>query len=64
MFCVYVRAGIVQISGVFFFHSLPKQMLALDKIFTAVNGTSFTHMHRYNQHRIKVPQRDTEVSLY
>ncbi len=39
-----------------FFHSLPKQMLALDKIFMTVCCTAFVHMWRYNQHKIKVPQ--------
>ncbi len=31
IFCVYGQTGIVQISGVFFFYSLPKQMLTLDE---------------------------------
>ncbi len=34
-------------------HSLPKQMFALNKIFTAVSSTAFVHKHRYNQDKMK-----------
>ncbi len=32
-------------------------MLALDKIFTTLSSTTFVHMCRHNQHKIKVSQR-------
>ncbi len=37
-----------------FIHSLPKQMLALDKIFMTPSSTTFVHTRRYNQYQIKV----------
>ncbi len=40
-----------------FFHSLPKQMLTLDKIFMTVSNTTFFNKHCYNQHKMKVPLR-------
>ncbi len=37
------------------FHSLPKQMLALAKIFTTVSSAAkHVHMRRYSQHKMKV----------
>ncbi len=41
----------------YFFHSLPKQMLTLDKIFATVSSTAFVHTCCYNQHKMKVSLR-------
>ncbi len=49
IFCVYGQTG--------FFHSLPEQMFATDKIFTTGSSTALVHMGRYNQHQMKVPLR-------
>ncbi len=38
-------------------HSLPNQMLALDKILTTVTRTAFVHMWRHNQHKFKDPRK-------
>ncbi len=38
-----------------FFHSLPKQMLPLDKIFTTESRTIFAHRRCYSQHKMKDP---------
>ncbi len=52
--CVYGQTGFVQ-KMVCFFYCLPKQKLVLDKIFTTVSSTTFVHMQRYNQHKMKAP---------
>ncbi len=44
-----------------YFHSLPKQMLMLDKIFTTESSTAFVHTRPYNQHKMKVPWRGFKV---
>ncbi len=46
-----------------FFHSLPKQMLALDNIFMTVSSTAFIHMQRYNHHKMKVPCRGFKTGV-
>ncbi len=62
--CVHGLTGIVCASVACSFHSLPKQMLALDKIFTTVSSTAFIHTCRYNQHEIKVPWRSFNIHVF
>ncbi len=45
-----------------FFHSLPKQMFVLDKIFTTVSSTHFGYTCCYNQHKKKFPRIDYKAT--
>ncbi len=52
MLCLWMKWYKYMVS---FLHSLPKQMHALDKIFTTVSSASFVHTRCYIQHKMKVP---------